>query len=239
VLFFILLAANAAFAGWWYWSAQRSVPAAPVTNMQMNAEKVRVIPPPPIVTAPPQPASIRKVNVCLEWGVFESEESGAALAGIERLALAERAVKREVSVSANYWVHIPPHKNRAELTKRIAELKKKGVTGYQTVMETGTWHFAVGLGAFPTEEGARKRLEAVREKGLTSAVIGNREGTVIRSAFLVRDPSEQVSARLLELRAQFPSTEIKTVECPVTEATAEHPPAVTDAPTRPAPSPPR
>jgi hypothetical protein len=234
-LFLFLLGVNLVFGAWWYLSSQRAAPASTVGNMQMNAEKVRIIPAPLIVSAP-QPASIKKVNACLEWGAFTPDEVSLAQAGIERLALGERSTRREIQIEANFWVHIPPQKNRAEVSKRIAELKKKGVTGYQSILEAGIWHFAISLGAYPTEESARKRLDTLHTLGIDQAVVATREGTATRSAFVVRDPSEQVSAKLLELRTGFPTTEIKTVECPV-EAPVER--NVTDAPARPAASAPR
>ncbi len=234
-VFFLLLAVNAGFAGWWYWSSQRETPNAPLANMQLNADKVRVIPPPVIPLVPAQVAAIKKVSACLEWGVFAPDEVSAAQAGIGRLALAERATRREVQVSANFWVHIPPQKNRAEMNQRVAEIRKKGVTGFQAISEAGAARFAISLGAYPSEQTARQRLEALHSQGVSQALIGTREGNVSRSAFLVRDPSEQVSSKLLSLRSEFPATEIKTVECPPEAPVAQ----VIDAPARPLASPPR
>jgi hypothetical protein len=133
-----------------------------------------------------------------------------------------------VQVLASFWVHIPPLKTLAGMNKRVAEFKKKGVTGYRSVVEPGKWQFAISLGNYLTEDEARKRLAKLLELGVTQAAIGSREGTATRTAFVVRDASEQVSAKLLELRTSFPTTEIKTVECP-----SDAPLPVSDVPVRP------
>jgi hypothetical protein len=44
--------------------------------------------------------------------------------------------------------------------------------------------------------------------------VGNREHRLTLTAVRVRDPDAEISARLAELRTQFPGSELKALDCP-------------------------
>jgi hypothetical protein len=45
-------------------------------------------------------------------------------------------------------------------------------------------------------------------------VVGNREQRVTQTAIVVRDPASEESARLVELSAAWPGTEVRAADCP-------------------------
>ena len=57
-----------------------------------------------------------------------------------------------------------------------AELKQMGVTDFFVVQESGANHFAISLGVFSSEGGARDRLDALKGQGVRSAKVGPRSG---------------------------------------------------------------
>ncbi len=67
---------------------------------------------------------------------------------------------------------------------------------------------------FRTEEAAKKHLAAMKEKGVRSAQVGEREQRVTQTAFMLRDPTDAQSAQLENLRGGFPGSELRAVECP-------------------------
>jgi hypothetical protein len=208
VLFVLLLLANVALAGYaWYVSLQVN-PDAALLGQQMNADKIRIIAPRPMVTPPsPKPA-------CLEWGTFGAGELKSAQSALETLQLGERLTSRDVQVVAGFWVYIPPLKNRVEVERKIAELERLGVKDYYAVEGQGPMKNGISLGIFRTEEAAKGYLERLQQQGVRSARAGNREHRVIQTVFVVRAPDVALTAALAELRLQFPGSELKAVDCP-------------------------
>ncbi|HEX7811116.1 MAG TPA: SPOR domain-containing protein [Burkholderiales bacterium] len=215
-LFFLLLAANLIFGGYAYLREHAPNPDAQLTRMQLNADQLRIVPPrEKPVAPPPAPLATAAPSACMEWGSFGSGELPRAQVAVDRLALGNRIRRTDVSVTAGYWVYIPPLKSKADMDRKAGELKDLGVLDYYPVLETGRWRYAISLGIFRSEEGARRYLASLREKGVRSATVGKREQRVNQTAFLVRDPTEEDSANLAVLRSEFPGTELRATECPV------------------------
>ena len=101
-LFVVLLLANLALAGYAWYASHQSSAEAPLLNQQVNADKIRIIPPKPMVL-PPRP----KIT-CLEWGTFGAGELKPAQAALAALGLGERLTSHDVQVVAGYWVYVPP-----------------------------------------------------------------------------------------------------------------------------------
>jgi len=207
-LFVLLLLANVALAGYaWYLSLQAK-PDAALLGQQMNADKIRIIAPRPMVPPPrPKPA-------CLEWGTFGAGELKSAQSALEMLKLGEQLTSHDVQVVAGFWVYIPPLKNKGEVDRKIAELERLGVKDYYAVEGQGPMKNAISLGIFRTEEAATGYLERLQQKGVRSARAGNREHRVTQTAFVVRAPDVALTAKLAELRLQFPGSELRAVDCP-------------------------
>jgi hypothetical protein len=206
-LFVALLVANLALAG--FALLRPAATGEPqLLQQQLNADQIRIIP--PRAPAPPRP---RKAT-CVDWGNFSAPELAVARRALEPLDLGERVSAFEVSVIASWWVYVPPLKNKAEVERKIAELEQLGVTEYYAVDTPGPMRFAISLGIFRTEEAANAFLEALRQKGVRSAKVGNRDHRLTLTALRVRDPDARVSARLAELHTQFPGTELKALDCP-------------------------
>jgi hypothetical protein len=208
--FFILLAANISFGIYVYLKEHAPNPDAQLMRTQVRADQIRIVPPP--VKKPPAPEA--PAVACVEWGTFGDVDLPRAQAAIDRLALGERVRKVEVPVTVDYWVYIPPLRNRDIMERKVNELKNLGVGDYYPVIEPGRWRYAISLGIFRNEEGARKFLADLRRKGVRSAVVGNREQRVTQAAFTVREPTVEESASLVELQSGFPGTELRAIECP-------------------------
>jgi hypothetical protein len=151
---------------------------------------------------------------CLEWGAFAGPEIPRVEAAVEALDLAQLPVKRAIPEAGGYWVFMPPLQTKAEVDKKIGELKTLGVTDFYVVQEAGQWRNAISLGIFKSEEAAKSFLAALRNQGVRSAVIERRENFLKQFALVVRDPSEATVAQLAEGQRQFPGTEIRAIACP-------------------------
>lgn len=212
-VFFLLFAANLGLAAFIYMRDRLPNPDAQLLRQQMNADQIRIVAPRP--TPPPaQAAPAQASGVCLEWGSFGAVDLPKAQAALDLLALGERVRRTEVGVSTSYWIYIPPLKSRFDMDKKTMELKERGVTDYAPILDAGRWRYAISLGVFRNEDGAKKQLGLLRQKGVRSAQIGEREQRVTQTAFLVRDPTEAQSAQLVKLKSEYPGSDLLAVDCP-------------------------
>jgi hypothetical protein len=215
-LFFLLLAANLAFGLYVYLKEQAPNPDAQLMRAQLHADQIKIIPPPVSkVPAPQAGTTAVQSAACVEWGTFGEGEVPRAQVALDRLTLGERARKVEVDVIVDYWVFIPTLRTRAEMERKANELRELGIVEYHPVLEPGRWRYAISLGIFRNEDGARKFLASLRRKGVRSATVGNRLQRVSQSAFLVSEPTIEESASLVTLQSEFAGTNLRAVECPV------------------------
>lgn len=212
-VFFVLLAANLGLAAFIYMRDRLPNPDAQLLRQQMNADQIQIVAPRP--TPPPAPvATAPGPGVCLEWSSFGATELPKAQAALDLLALGERVRRIEVGVSTSYWVYIPPFKSKPDMDRKTIELKERGVTDYSPILEAGRWRYAISLGVFRNEDGAKKHFGLLRGKGVRSAQIGEREQRATQTAFLVRNPTEAQSAQLANLKTEYPGSELRAVDCP-------------------------
>ena len=225
LLFLLLLLANVAFYAYTYVARQQAATQGQTAQLQINPDQVRLLksadgtrgatpqkPGPASGNAAAAPAA------CLEWGLFAGPDVARADAAIATLGVAPDRVQRSVVGAGGHWVYVPPLKTKAEVNRKIEELKTFGVTDLFVVQDPVPLRNAISLGIFKTEEGAQKFLEDLRGKGVRSAVAARRDNFLRQVAYFVREPSEQIVASLAELRREFPGTEIKAVSCPAAEA---------------------
>ncbi len=211
-VFLVLLAVNIGFGVFVYLRDKAPSPDAQLIALQMNADKVRIVPPRPAPAPAPVTAAARAA--CVEWGGFGAGELARAQDALDRLALGARARRVEVSVTAGYWVFIPPQRSQAAMERKVAELRGLGVNEYFLVLDPGRWRYAISLGVFRSQEGAARYLAQLRQKGVRSATVGEREQRVTQTAFLISAPTEEESAKFAELKNELPGTELRAVECP-------------------------
>ena len=212
-VFFVLLAANLGLAAFIYVRDRLPNPDAQLLRQQMNADQIRIVAPRPV----PPPAAVATApgpGVCLEWSSFGATELPKAQAALDLLALGERVRRIEVGVPTSYWAYIPPLRSKADMDRKTLQLKERGVTEYFPILEDGRWRYAISLGFFRDEDGAKKRLALLQKKGVRSAQIGEREQRVTQTAFIVRDPTEAQSAQLVNLKAEYPGSDLRAVDCP-------------------------
>jgi hypothetical protein len=157
------------------------------------------------------PASVRAT--CVEWGSFGAGELARAQGALDRLALGARARRVEVSVTAGYWVFIPPMRSQAAMERKAAELRNLGVDEYFPILDPGRWRYAISLGVFRSEEGATRYLAQLRQMGVRSATVGEREQRMTQNAFVISEATEAESVKMADLRNEFPGSELRAVEC--------------------------
>ena len=215
--FLLLIAANLALFAWYryYAPAESAVDPEPARR-QVSPEKIRLLEGKgltSLVSIKPKPAAVPAPAAaggnCIEWGGFAVAEAPKAEQALAPLALGARLAQRRSEETAGWWVFIPPQANRAAALKKTAELKALGIDDYFILQDEGKMRWAVSLGIFSSEEGARSRLEALRAKGVRSAQTGERDTQVAKIWFQLRTTENALQARLRETAQGFPGTDVR------------------------------
>lgn len=216
LLFLLLLAANLGFFAWTRFLSppDPAVDRQPLAQ-QLEPHKLRIVgerelakapPPEPAKPEPakPKPAAPEPATIaCLEWGSFNPAEATRAAQRLEPLALGARLALYRGEEAANWWVHMPPQGSRAAALRKAAELKKLGVDDYFILQDPGPTRWALSLGVFSTEEAANSHLQALREKGVRTAIIDQRETRVPKVWFQVHEVDAPLQQKLREIARDF------------------------------------
>jgi hypothetical protein len=209
-LFFVLIFANLLFFGWHsgYLGPGEEKKGEPERlNMQIAPEKVRLV---SASDARRQVEAAQARNACVEWGSFPVQDADRAQAALAALNLGERLSSRKVEEAAQWWVFMPPQGGKASADKKTEELKRLGVTDYFVVNEEGAPNrWAISLGVFRTEEGARNYLAAMTAKGVKTARVGERETRVQKTIFQIRGADDALRTKLNDVRKDFPGVDLK------------------------------
>lgn len=196
VVFFILLLANAAALA--YFLSQPQAAGGDVAP-PLRPEAVRIVAAVPAAT---------KATQCVAWRELAPAQLARARAALTELGLGERTTVIE---EEEYWLHIPPLKNRAEAEQKLRELKALGVDQATVVEEEGAFRFALSLHSLATREEAEAALKRLQEKGVKSARLTERR---VPRGLLATGVDEALMGRLERLAAEYGGSALKPVPCP-------------------------
>ncbi|MDO8412423.1 MAG: hypothetical protein Q7S51_01390 [Gallionellaceae bacterium] len=222
-LFWILLLANLLFFAYIQWGAawlqgNKNLPEQP----PLNAGKIKlqaasaVLPTVPMATPAPAPVSqvsAAVASTCVEWGEFSGNDLSRVSAVLDSLNLGNKLAQRHIEYTSGYWAYLPPSKKRAEVDKKIAALKKYGVTDYFIVQEPGKWHNAISLGVFKTGEAAHKFVESVHAKGIKTALTGERMSKLKFTIFQLKNLDSATLQKITALQKEFVGSEVSSGAC--------------------------
>ncbi len=213
-LFWALVLVNLLLAayGWQQHDARRSAAADP-RYQALNDHQVRLLSAQEVARL--GPGKLAQLNLaCAEWGPFSEGERQKAMKLIEPLNLGRTLSTRRVDVVAEHWVMIPPKANRAQADRAMAELRALKVEDAALITEDGPFKHAISLGLYRAKERAEARLEEVRRKGVKTATYQMRPQTLAMTALVLREPSQELLAKLNELARQMPASQVTTGACP-------------------------
>jgi len=208
-LLLLLVLANVAFFAYTRLDTGAAGEAARLAQ-QVQPDKIKLLTPREVAAL--GPAKVAELaDVCVEWGPFVEADRVRALAGLEPLALGRLLTQRRQETTTAFWVYVPPIANRAEADRRVADLKSRGIAE-ASVAEINQ-RYAIALGAYATEDLAKARLADLARRGVANARTGARTQTLVQTQLVIRDPQASVLARVRELAASFPGTDVKVGGC--------------------------
>jgi len=200
LIVFVLLAANLLFLayGQGYFGQPGGGEPERLTS-QLQPEKIRIISkgePPPVA------AQQSPTDVCRAYAAMPREAAQRLLAFLHERDPLLKVDQRNVDEPATWWVYVPPLANRQAAEKKAEELKKLGLKEFGVSLDAGDNQYAISLGLFKNEQGAKSFLDTVQKKGVRSARIQARVASD-KATLEARGPSERVDKALLALPTEF------------------------------------
>lgn len=219
VLFWILFLANAIFFAvmqWGWLLEEQAAKPQPV----LHEEKINLMSAPPDIL-PTVPASAVAAALvapkCMEWGDFSGAKLKRATAALSALQLGDKLSRRQVESAVNYWVYIPPIKNRVTLDKQITLLKAHGIDDYFVVTKPSQLLNAISLGVFRTQEAAQHFLDDLQHtKDVHNAIIGEKISKINAVRFVLNGIDARVGADIINMQKDFAGSELNETPCALT-----------------------
>lgn len=219
--FWILLLANAGLLAYQQGYFDMLVPGGrePARmNEQLNADKIRLIPPPQpaapaTVAAPEQVSAVTpvakkfEVIACTEFGNFNPDEAIRFGAQLASLAPAAKVSQRALQEVASHMVYIPPQADKEGAEKKASELRHLGIEDFFVIQDNSSLRWGISLGVFKQEEAARAHLSRLNQKGVRSARIGQRTVTSNQVAFQLRELDAETKITIDRIKVEFPKQE--------------------------------
>lgn len=209
LLFFILMLANVAVFGYFTYRDQGAANLKP-QRPPVNADRVRLQNPSDVPAPVGKAGEAASKLACLEWGGFKPNEIDQAREALDKFALGDRLTRPKTS---EYWLHIPPQKNKKDAEKKLEELSGLGIDDGQLVEEAGKWRWAISFAGHANEDSAIVRLNQLKEKGVKSAKILKRDAP--GNVFRIQLADDKLTVALAQLKTAYADTELKEVECKV------------------------
>jgi hypothetical protein len=154
----------------------------------------------------------KAMTACVELGGFGTDESRRVDGLIEQLGLTAKFEKRQTQDSASYMVYLRPYRSMAEAERALTSLRNIGVTDLYLITDNSPQRLGISLGLFKTEAAANAQMAALTQRGLRLLRVDRRDSTLIRTWYLVRNPSADTLAAIDTLQRLFPAQERN--DCP-------------------------
>lgn len=203
-------------------STPTAAPAAsePKTEPKPAAPAVAATPAPaspvpaPATTAATTPLKPSGPLACFAWRNILPADLPNARKRLAALQLGGEVSVQNVGAEGpqRFWVYIPPRGTLADAQKKAEELRGLGVSDFFVVADGSRWNRAVSLGLFSTREAAERRLEALKQQGVRSAVVRERgEGESLQ--LLIRQVPKSARLNLGRAAMNFRGSTVSEVDC--------------------------
>lgn len=164
---------------------------------------------------PPSGAAEPRQEACRALTGLEREAAGRLVELLSGRDAQLKIERRALEEPKSWWVHLPPQQNVAQANRKAAELSRLGVKDFYVVRESGPNQYAISLGLFKNEEGAKEYLGALQKKNVKSARIQAREAPGDKSVVELRGSEDRLARAMADLPPEFmavPKAECATVK---------------------------
>ncbi|MFC3460928.1 SPOR domain-containing protein [Massilia haematophila] len=162
----------------------------------------------PAAAEPPAPAEpAAPAFACLETEAFAAGDARRYETRLARIALGARQTRLAIPFQevTSHLVYLPPQGGKEGADRRVAELRERGVTNFFIMQGDSPLRWAVSLGVFKTEAGARTLAAELAKQGVQGVRILPRGPQTNRFAYRFRDIDAPTRTRIVEAGRGFPA----------------------------------
>lgn len=157
---------------------------------------------------------VEKAGRCFQWTGLDAEAMARAKPLTSKVGIAGKMHETapEARTGGKFWVYLPPKANREEASKASQAAKDKGFDNY-IVNTAGETQYAVSMGLFTQEDGAKGLQKRLREAGLEAKLAprGGAGGAAGKLRFDGLD--DKGAASLTRVAASVAAGTVKPVAC--------------------------
>ncbi|MEW6373993.1 MAG: SPOR domain-containing protein [Pseudomonadota bacterium] len=153
------------------------------------------------------PAPAAPAFACLETEAFAAGDARRFETRLARLDLGARQTRLAIPFQevTSHLVYLPPQGGKEGADRRVAELRERGVTNFFIMQGDSPLRWAVSLGVFKTEAGARTLAAELAKQGVQGVRILPRGPQTNRFAYRFRDIDAPTRTRIVEAGRGFPA----------------------------------
>ena len=157
----------------------------------------------PAPAAPPAAPAF----ACLETEAFAAADARRYETRLARIALGARQTRLAIPFQevTSHLVYLPPQGGKEGADRRVADLRERGVTNFFIMQGDSPLRWAVSLGVFKTEAGARTLAAELAKQGVQGVRILPRGPQSNRFAYRFRDIDAPTRTRIVEAGRGFPA----------------------------------
>jgi len=163
----------------------------------------------PAAAEPPAPAAppAAPAFACLETEAFAAGDARRYETRLARLDLGARQARLAIPFQevTSHLVYLPPQGGKEGADRRVADLRERGVTNFFIMQGDSPLRWAVSLGVFKTEAGARTLAAELAKRGVQGVRILPRGPQTNRFAYRFRDIDAPTRTRIVEAGRGFPA----------------------------------
>jgi len=145
--------------------------------------------------------------VCLQWAGIAAEHVHRSRAVLDALGARYRVADHDRRMPGLHWVYIPGLPNQATVEDLAAQLRARGERDFSVSARTAQGTYYISLGAFRSEEGARRQQQRYSRLGAVLEPLA-----AARTTYMVNDAGA-IAHEIYSAAVEFEQTAVKQVHC--------------------------
>jgi hypothetical protein len=181
-------------------------PAAPASEAASTPAAAAPAPAAPVSA----PAPAAPAFACTDIGPFDADDARRFETRLAPLDLGARQSRRDVQAQdvTSWLVNIPPQGSKEAADRKAAELRNLGVSNFYIMNGDSPLKYAISLGMFKTESGAKALLAQLNKQGVRTARITPRGPQATHYFYRLRDLDAATHKRVAGFAERFDGADV-------------------------------
>ncbi|MDB5852111.1 MAG: hypothetical protein JWR22_152 [Herminiimonas sp.] len=155
----------------------------------------------------PSATQVAAASACIDVGSFNPVQARRFEAQMASVMPDVRLARREAQETSSHMVLIPSQGSKEGADRKVAELRRLGLSDLYVIQDNSALRWAISLGIFKSEEAARAHLAALGQRGVQSARLIEHHADVLKVAYQLRGVDAATKTRLERIKPRYPGQE--------------------------------